>query len=111
MLGGVDRVFAAHEIFTSVTTDEAGVPPHISLPDAAPGLVELWPLIAPAERKEIEGWDAPFDTESEISPRVVLAPPDRRAGQAVDGARREARRRAGAGAPARAAVRGDHPRA
>ena len=49
------------------------MPPHISLPDAAPGLVELWPLIAPAERKEIEGWDAPFDTESEQSPRVLLA--------------------------------------
>src|SRR5450631_2590593 len=73
VLGGVDRVFAAQDIFVSVTTDAGGVPPHISLPDAAPGLVELWPLIAPAERKEIEGWDAPFDTESEISPRVVLA--------------------------------------
>ncbi len=45
----------------------------MSLPDAAPGLVELWPLIAPAERREIEGWDAPFDTESEESPRVLLA--------------------------------------
>ena len=33
----------------------------------------MWPLIAPAERREIEGWDAPFDTESEISPRVLLA--------------------------------------
>jgi len=73
VLGGVDRVFRAREIYASVTTDEAGVPPHTALPDAAPGLVELWPLIAPAERKEIEGWDAPFDTESEISPRVVLA--------------------------------------
>ncbi len=73
VLGAVDQVFRAREIFASVTTDEAGVPPHISLPDAAPGLVELWPLIAPAERKEIEGWDAPFDTESEESPRVLLA--------------------------------------
>jgi len=73
VLGSVDRVFAAQDIFVSITTDAAGVPPHISLPDAAPGLVELWPLITPAERKEIEGWDAPFDTESEISPRVVLA--------------------------------------
>ncbi|HSP48782.1 MAG TPA: double-strand break repair helicase AddA [Pseudolabrys sp.] len=73
VLGGVDRVFAAQDIFVSVTTDTGGVPPHISLPDAAPGLVELWPLIAPPERHEIEGWDAPFDTESEISPRVVLA--------------------------------------
>ena len=70
VLGGVDRVFSAREIYASVTTDEAGVPPHMSLPDAAPGLVELWPLIEPAERPEIEGWDAPFDTMSEQSPRV-----------------------------------------
>jgi ATP-dependent helicase/nuclease subunit A len=73
VLGGVDRVFSAREIYASVTTDEAGIPPHMSLPDAAPGLVELWPLVASAERKEIEGWDAPFDTESDVSPRVVLA--------------------------------------
>jgi ATP-dependent helicase/nuclease subunit A len=73
VLGGVDRVFALREIYESITSDEAGVPPHMSLPDAAPGLVELWPLIKPAERKEIEGWDAPFDTESEESPRVKLA--------------------------------------
>jgi ATP-dependent helicase/nuclease subunit A len=73
VLGGVDRVFAAQDIFASVTTDAGGVPSHTSLPDAAPGLVELWPLIAPAKRREIEGWDAPFDTESEESPRVLLA--------------------------------------
>ncbi|HTT49630.1 MAG TPA: double-strand break repair helicase AddA [Pseudolabrys sp.] len=73
VLGGVDRVFSTREVYLSVTSDEAGVPPHQSLPDAAPGLVELWPPIAPAERREIEGWDAPFDTESEQSPRVKLA--------------------------------------
>jgi ATP-dependent helicase/nuclease subunit A len=73
VLGGVDQVFGARDIYMSVTADEAGVPPHMSLPGAAPGLVELWPLIAPAERREIEGWDAPFDTMSEQSPRVVLA--------------------------------------
>ena len=73
VLGGVDQVFRARETYLSVTTDEAGIPPHMSLPDAAPGLVELWPLLEPAEKKEIEGWDAPFDTESEESPRVLLA--------------------------------------
>ncbi len=73
VLGSVDRVFAARATYVSVTSDDAGVPPHTSLPDAAPGLVELWPPIAPAERREIEGWDAPFDTESEQSPRVKLA--------------------------------------
>jgi ATP-dependent helicase/nuclease subunit A len=73
VLGSVDQVFSAREIYESVTTDVVGIPKHESLPDAAPGLVELWPLIEPAEKKEIEGWDAPFDTESEKSPRVLLA--------------------------------------
>ena len=111
VLGSVDQVFGAREVFASVTTDEAGVPPHTSLPNAAPGLVELWPLIEPAEKKEMEGWDAPFDTESEESPRVLLARRDRGPGETLDGARPESRRRARAGAPARAAVRGHHPRA
>ncbi|MSP32168.1 MAG: double-strand break repair helicase AddA [Pseudolabrys sp.] len=73
VLGSVDRVFRARETFESVTSDGAGIPPHTSLPNAAPGLVELWPLIAPAEKREMEGWDAPFDTQSEDSPRVLLA--------------------------------------
>ena len=64
---------------------------HMSLPDAAPGLVELWPLIAPAERKEIEGWDAPFDTESEESPRVLLARRIAAQVKLLDGARRRGR--------------------
>jgi ATP-dependent helicase/nuclease subunit A len=73
VLDSVDQVFSARDIFVSVTTDEVGIPKHESLPNAAPGLVELWPLIAPADKKEMEGWDAPFDTESEESPRVQLA--------------------------------------
>jgi len=73
VLDSVDQVFRAREIFSSVTTDEVGIPKHESLPNAAPGMVELWPLIAPADKKEMEGWDAPFDTESEESPRVLLA--------------------------------------
>jgi ATP-dependent helicase/nuclease subunit A len=73
VLGSVDQVFGAREIYESVTADVVGIPKHESLPDAAPGLVELWPLIEPADRREIEGWDAPFDTMSEQSPRVQLA--------------------------------------
>ncbi len=73
VLGSVDRVFKERDIYVSVTADEIGIPEHLALPEAAPGLVELWPLVEPAERKEIEGWDAPFDTESERSPRVRLA--------------------------------------
>jgi ATP-dependent helicase/nuclease subunit A len=73
VLGSVDRVFRDKEIYASITTDDVGIPEHMALPGAAPGLVELWPLTEPAERREIEGWDAPFDTESEESPRVRLA--------------------------------------
>jgi ATP-dependent helicase/nuclease subunit A len=74
VLGSVDQVFRTQEIFASVTTDAAGIPPHEALPNAAPGLVELWPLIAPEKSGEDkEGWDAPFDTEREESPRVLLA--------------------------------------
>jgi ATP-dependent helicase/nuclease subunit A len=73
VLGSVDQVFAAREVYVSVTTDEIGIPEHQALPDTAPGLVEIWDLMKPADKKEIEGWDAPFDTESEESPRVQLA--------------------------------------
>ncbi len=73
VLGSVDEVFKAREIYQSVTTDTAGIPEHLTLPEATPGLVELWALIEPAEKNEMEGWDAPFDIVSEQSPRVRLA--------------------------------------
>ncbi|HEY6024090.1 MAG TPA: double-strand break repair helicase AddA [Pseudolabrys sp.] len=72
ILAAVDKVYSRPEAFSGLSTDHVRTV-HSALPDAAPGLVELWPLIAPAEKKEIEGWDAPFDTESERSPRVLLA--------------------------------------
>jgi ATP-dependent helicase/nuclease subunit A len=73
ILGAVDSVFSRAEIFRSVTTDEGGIPPHIAVREKSPGLVELWPLIEPDEKREIEGWDAPFDETTETSPRVRLA--------------------------------------
>ncbi|MBI1202322.1 MAG: double-strand break repair helicase AddA [Rhodopseudomonas sp.] len=73
VLGSVDRVFKSPEVYASVTTDAVGIPEHLALPGVAPGLVEIWDLIEPAERREMEGWQAPFDTESEQSPRVQLA--------------------------------------
>ncbi len=61
------------DIAASVTTDQAGFPPHIALPQTPPGTVEIWPPEKPDDRKEIEGWDAPFDLVNETSPRVKLA--------------------------------------
>ncbi len=73
VLGAVDEVFKRTEIARSVTSDLDGFPPHIALPGAPPSVVEIWDTEQPDERKEIEGWDAPFDTVSETSPRVKLA--------------------------------------
>ncbi len=73
VLGAVDQVFKAKAIAASVTADSDGFPPHIALPDAPPGLVEIWEPLQPEERSKIEGWDAPFDTVGETSPRVKLA--------------------------------------
>jgi ATP-dependent helicase/nuclease subunit A len=83
VLGAVNEVFAPRDVYASVTTDEAGIAPHLSLPDAAPGVVEIWPLLRPQERREIEGWDAPFDALSLTSPQVRLA--RRIAGTIADG--------------------------
>jgi ATP-dependent helicase/nuclease subunit A len=73
VLAAVDTVFKAQGLAGSVTADAAGFPPHIALPDAPPSVVEIWEPEKPDERNEIEGWDAPFDTVSETSPRVKLA--------------------------------------
>ena len=73
VLGAVDTVFAAPEIFPSITSDADGVPPHIALPGKAPGLVEIWPPIAAAPPPEIEAWDAPFDEPSQSNPQAKLA--------------------------------------
>jgi ATP-dependent helicase/nuclease subunit A len=73
VLAAVDAVFKAPSLAASVTADTDGFPPHIALPDAPPGVVEIWEPETPDERNEIEGWDAPFDTVSETSPRVKLA--------------------------------------
>ncbi|MDE2283352.1 MAG: double-strand break repair helicase AddA [Hyphomicrobiales bacterium] len=72
VLDAVNIVFK--DIAGSVTADfEGGIPPHMALPDAPPGLVEIWDTIKPEPREPIEGWDAPFDAVSETSPRVKLA--------------------------------------
>ena len=73
VLGAVDAVFASAAIHRSVTSDEAGMPPHLALPAAVPGVVEIWPMIEPEEKAEIEAWDAPFDALPESSPRAKLA--------------------------------------
>ena len=73
VLAAVDKVFERKDIHSSITTDSDGIPPHIALPDAAPGLVEIWDTIKPQPKREIEAWDAPFDALIETSPQGRLA--------------------------------------
>ena len=74
ILEAVNLVFKANEIAASVTSDQDGFPPHNALPNAPPGMVEIWEPEKPDPRDEDkEGWDAPFDVVSETSPRVKLA--------------------------------------
>jgi len=73
VLTAVDAVFSARAVFVSITSDEGGIPPHEALPETAPGLVEVWPLVTAEDRRELEGWDAPFDELAETSPQVRLA--------------------------------------
>jgi ATP-dependent helicase/nuclease subunit A len=73
VLAAVDLVFESAAMAASVSSDAGGFPPHIALPDMAPGMVEIWEPEKPDERREIEGWDAPFDQVNETSPRVKLA--------------------------------------
>jgi ATP-dependent helicase/nuclease subunit A len=73
VLSAVDKVFERRDVYASVTTDEGGIPPHIALPDARAGIVEIWPCIVAKRREAVEAWDAPFDEVSEFSPQVQLA--------------------------------------
>jgi ATP-dependent helicase/nuclease subunit A len=73
ILAAVDAVFNDKTIAASVSFDAGGFPPHLALPDAAPGFVEIWEPVEPEKSSEIEGWDAPFDQVTETSTRVKLA--------------------------------------
>src|SRR5262252_692751 len=73
ILAAVDAVFSGNAVAASVSSDTDGFPPHIALPHAPPGLVEIWDPVEPEKGAEIDGWDAPFDQVSETSPRVRLA--------------------------------------
>ena len=72
ILQSVDWVFREPAIFGSIHADTA-YPIHVSLADAGPSLIDLWPLELPDDRGDVEGWRAAFDAVSETSPDVRLA--------------------------------------
>ncbi len=72
VLQAVDEVFRREQAHAGLTEVPGGTV-HEAVRANAPGVVELWPMVEPDEKREIEGWDAPFDEMQETSPRVRLA--------------------------------------
>jgi ATP-dependent helicase/nuclease subunit A len=72
ILQSVDHVFREQAIYRSIHA-ETTYPLHHALADAGPGQIELWDLAEPDDRKDIEGWRAPFDGVSVTSPEVKLS--------------------------------------
>jgi ATP-dependent helicase/nuclease subunit A len=72
VLQAVDAVFASPTNYDALSSDKTKTV-HEALPDKLPGHVDIWPLVLPEKKDDIEGWDAPFDTSSESSPQVRLA--------------------------------------
>jgi ATP-dependent helicase/nuclease subunit A len=72
ILQSVDHVFRDETIYRSIHAENA-YPLHHALEDAGSSLIELWPLVEPDKRGDIEGWRAPFDGVSVTSPEVKLS--------------------------------------
>jgi ATP-dependent helicase/nuclease subunit A len=71
VLDAVDLVFKTPDALRGL--DDPVPTVHTAVRADAGGLVEIWPVVEPEKVPEPEGWDAPFDTTSETSPRVALA--------------------------------------
>src|SRR5262249_11100890 len=69
----VAQGFREEAIHRSIHSPDIGYPIHHALSDAGPSLIELWNLAEADDRKDIEGWRAPFDGVSVTSPEVKLA--------------------------------------
>jgi ATP-dependent helicase/nuclease subunit A len=72
VLAAVDTVFARPQAFSGLSADNVGTV-HESLPEARPGVVEIWDTTRPDQKRDIEAWDAPFDNVTETSAQARLA--------------------------------------
>ncbi|MGN6571964.1 MAG: double-strand break repair helicase AddA [Pseudolabrys sp.] len=72
VLGAVDAVFESAAAHAGLSADNVA-PVHQSLPDKAPGLVELWALTEADIVDKKPGWQAPFDLQTARSAPAKLA--------------------------------------
>ncbi|MEM9724415.1 MAG: UvrD-helicase domain-containing protein, partial [Pseudomonadota bacterium] len=72
----VDRVFAPEEARRGLSFEANGEGPvvrHTAHRAAAPGQVDLWPVLPAADKTEEPPWDAPVDAPAADDPRARLA--------------------------------------
>lgn len=72
ILRAVDQVFADPADRRGLQSEE-GPPVHVSTRSADPGLIEVWPVVAPATVPQHEDWLTPVDLQPESSPAHRLA--------------------------------------
>jgi ATP-dependent helicase/nuclease subunit A len=72
ILTSVDHVFRDEAIYRSIHAEKA-YPLHEALPDAGPSRIDLWELSVADEKKDLEGWRAPFDGVPLTSAEVKLS--------------------------------------
>ncbi|MFZ5692616.1 MAG: double-strand break repair helicase AddA [Pseudomonadota bacterium] len=72
VLQAVDIVFSQKIAYEGLSSDPEKTV-HQPLPGKLPGHVDIWPLVLPNDKNDLEGWDAPFDRTNEQSPQVRLA--------------------------------------
>jgi len=73
ILHSVDHVFHEPAIYSSIHSPDIGYPIHHAMTDAGPDMIELWDLAEADDKKDIEGWRAPFDGVAITSPEVKLS--------------------------------------
>jgi ATP-dependent helicase/nuclease subunit A len=73
ILHSVDHVFREEAIYRSIHSPDIGYPIHHAMADAGPDMIDLWELAEPDDKKDIEGWRAPFDGVAITSPEVKLS--------------------------------------
>jgi ATP-dependent helicase/nuclease subunit A len=68
----VDRIFAPDEVRAGVASGPAW-PRHESAREAAPGVVEVWPLLPVEPQARPDGWELPDAPQPQVVPERLLA--------------------------------------
>jgi ATP-dependent helicase/nuclease subunit A len=73
VLEAVDKVFAVPEVWLGVSAGAEPPSVHVAIKSSLPGVVEVWPTIAPEPAPDPEDWRMPLDAPSRRDPAVLLA--------------------------------------